>query len=907
MLGLALGFLLDWPDAFGVAILGLVLAGDVALRRRGAERSIALSVVIDTTLMGLTILVLRAPTAVITMPFTYLIATTFLLLNVRRALVPVGYVVLWMSLLLLGDHYWWDSVTGSKAVAASVVLTGAFLGSLVVMFGFTSLILNRVKASMDRKIRFEEALAGASRAFLTGHDATALQRALHELLHGTDAVAVFVEKNVEDPVKGSCSAMIAEVLSDGTEPDPTGTWELVPWSEQPVSYASLSRGRPVAFDIADLPPIERRRYEGTGLQTELDIPIIVRGKWVGLIGFNDIDVGRESMERDIGLLATAAELIAAHWERIEAKQSLEAVVADLEYRHRLEQALARVSAALLGPDESPVDKALEALLDATEADFVYIDENYVDADGGLSTKIVHWAENHHTQPVDPNEEWWGGSYSDLPTSYEQLSRGLPSIILTSQLEDAERQLYEDDGILSELCLPILVEGEWRGSIAFSDYRIARDWTPEDVRFLQTAAEMVGAYWERRRSVESLNIRVAFEEALSRVSAELLTEAEDSLQRALDHLLSVTGADYLWLEENYHDADDVFCARQTQWAKAPGMDLPSGGDPWARRPWELTPTSLGQLRAGLPSLICARDLSGEERDLYEKSGLRTKLMLPVYVFGEWFGSLGIADHVMERVWQDQDVRLMRTAVGLIGSYLERKFSRDRLEELVKSKDEFVASISHEIRTPLTSVLGFASLLGDDNGHLAEAERRDMLGLINREAQDVSWIIDDLLVYARSDIGTLAVNAVFTPLDAQVESVLAGQLVEDVEDIRVEVGGIAAIADPGRVRQVLRNLITNALKYGGANIEVEALAVDGTAQIRVTDDGDGIDESLREKVFDAYFRAHDPGGQPGSMGLGLNVSLKLARLMGGDVTYNRSGELTTFTFSLPLAEQAVGVSA
>ena len=907
ILGVVLGLTLDWPAAFAVSALGFVLAVDVLLRWRGAERSVAASVVFDTTLMGMTILVLQAPTAVIAIPFTYLFATTFLLLRLRRAALPAAYVVAWMLFLLVGDHYWWEAATGMRAAAASLILGGMFLGSLVVMFGFTSLALDGIRASLDRKVRAEEAIAGASRAFATGDDSTALSRALHALLHGTEAVAVFVERNVDDPVLGLCTSLIAEVLSDGTEPDPVEKWEKVPWSEMPFSYSGLSRGETVMFDISDLPDLERVRYEGSEVRSELDIPIMVRGEWVGLIGFNDIDTGRKWAERDIGLLATAAELVAAHWERIEAKQNLEEALTGLERRYRLEHALASVSSILLSSEDAGLDEALKALLGATEADFVFVDENYRDEQGRLHTRITHYAEDRDAQPADPNEEWWGGSYDEIPTVYEKLSRGRPSVILTSQLEGAEREIYEDDGLLSELCLPIFVRGEFFGSIAFSDYRIARQWTNEDVRFLRTAADMVGAFWERRGAVESLNVRVAFEEALSKVSAALMTETEESLPRALQILLWVTGADYLWVEENYYDDDGIFCAKVNQKAKSNALAPVAHGDPWVEGPWEETPTSLKNLSAGLPSLIRTSDLEGAERQLYVADGIRTELKLPIYVFGEWFGSLGLADYLKERVWQDQDVRVMRTAVGLIGSYLERKFSRERLEELVQSKDEFVASISHEVRTPLTSVLGFASLLRDGYGEMADSERRDMLNLINREAQEVAWIIDDLLVYARSDIGTLAVSAVETPLDAQIESVLAGQPDEHVAGIRAAVDDVAAIADPGRVRQILRNLITNAVKYGGSNVEIESLATDGWAALRVIDDGDGIKDELRDRVFEAYFRAHDSGGQPGSMGLGLNVSLKLARLMGGDLRYDRINGKTAFTLSLPLAEQAVGASA
>ncbi len=251
--------------------------------------------------------------------------------------------------------------------------------------------------------------------------------------------------------------------------------------------------------------------------------------------------------------------------------------------------------------------------------------------------------------------------------------------------------------------------------------------------------------------------------------------------------------------------------------------------------------------------------------------------------------------------------MRTVAELIGSYLERKASRQRLEELIASKDQFVASISHEVRTPLTSVLGFANVLHDGYQNMSDADRLEMLELITREAQEVAWIIDDLLVFARSDIGTLAVSAVETPLDEQIRAVLAGQNAELNERVVFDRAETAAIADPGRVRQVLRNLITNAFKYGGPTIRVEVSVAGTAAVVSVVDDGDGIEEELRERVFDAYFRAHDPGGQPGSMGLGLNVSLKLARLMGGDLTYTHDGRHSTFSLLLPLAERPAPVSA
>jgi signal transduction histidine kinase len=119
----------------------------------------------------------------------------------------------------------------------------------------------------------------------------------------------------------------------------------------------------------------------------------------------------------------------------------------------------------------------------------------------------------------------------------------------------------------------------------------------------------------------------------------------------------------------------------------------------------------------------------------------------------------------------------------------------------------------------------------------------------------------------------------------------------------VSGVSAtvLADEGRVRQVLRNLITNAQRYGGHQIHVATYIEDTTAYVRVSDNGDGIPESAQERIFAPYESAHDAGTQPASLGLGLTISRSLARLMGGDLTYRRVDGWTTFEFGLQLAPQ------
>jgi two-component system sensor histidine kinase MtrB len=110
-------------------------------------------------------------------------------------------------------------------------------------------------------------------------------------------------------------------------------------------------------------------------------------------------------------------------------------------------------------------------------------------------------------------------------------------------------------------------------------------------------------------------------------------------------------------------------------------------------------------------------------------------------------------------------------------------------------------------------------------------------------------------------------------------------------------LAVLADPTRVLQVVRNLVTNADRHGGLRLTISATVVDDLVLLAVSDDGSGVPDGDVERIFEPYRRSDAATTMPGSIGLGLHVSRILARLMGGDVRYRREGELTVFEFSIP----------
>jgi len=236
---------------------------------------------------------------------------------------------------------------------------------------------------------------------------------------------------------------------------------------------------------------------------------------------------------------------------------------------------------------------------------------------------------------------------------------------------------------------------------------------------------------------------------------------------------------------------------------------------------------------------------------------------------------------------------------IADISERVAAERRLQGVVQSKDQLIASISHELRTPLTSVLGYAELLRDSADDLSTSERREMLALVVDAARDLNFIVEDLLTAARHQSQALNVSCIPVMVGAEIAQVAAQVRQADGRFVALDTGSAKALGDPARVRQILRNLLVNALRYGGERVRISVVEDGPVVRVRVTDDGEGVPPGDEQRIFDAYQRVHDRPEQPGSIGLGLGISRDLARLMGGDLAYCRHHAETVFELTLPAA--------
>jgi signal transduction histidine kinase len=223
------------------------------------------------------------------------------------------------------------------------------------------------------------------------------------------------------------------------------------------------------------------------------------------------------------------------------------------------------------------------------------------------------------------------------------------------------------------------------------------------------------------------------------------------------------------------------------------------------------------------------------------------------------------------------------------------SQAELEELNRAKDRFIATVSHELRTPLTAVLGLASTLASDPA-LSGDEQAELLDLVVRQSREMSYIVEDLLVAARADIGAVSVRAdTFDP--APVVQAVVRELGAALP-VSVEEPGIRVVGDEVRLRQIVRNLVTNSIRHGGVNRSLSVRTEGSQVVIDVADDGPGVPEADQSRIFEPYVSLAAPAAVTAAMGLGLFVSRRLARLMGGDLGYVRDGGESRFSLRLPL---------
>ena len=235
-------------------------------------------------------------------------------------------------------------------------------------------------------------------------------------------------------------------------------------------------------------------------------------------------------------------------------------------------------------------------------------------------------------------------------------------------------------------------------------------------------------------------------------------------------------------------------------------------------------------------------------------------------------------------------------------------RDRAEAAHRAIAGLLARISHELRTPLNAVLGFTQLLQADSA--LDARQRRFAAEAVRAGHHLLALVDDLLDLGRAESGEVTLQ--LQPLDPAVALQESRQLVAATAQaagvqLLLPAGPLPRLrADPLRLRQVLTNLLSNAIKYNraGGRVQVEAGRFGARVVLSVVDDGPGLDDGQQARLFRPFERLGAEASPVAGTGLGLALSLQLARAMGGDIgVQSKPGQGSRFALSLPAAEGSV----
>lgn len=425
--------------------------------------------------------------------------------------------------------------------------------------------------------------------------------------------------------------------------------------------------------------------------------------------------------------------------------------------------------------------------------------------------------------------------------------------------------------------------------------------------------------ERKRSEEALQRHDAILRTVSHAAEQFLktSDLEQHIAVVLKELGQATGVSRVYLAENHWAEDGALIAECTHEWVAPELagqlkmssalmtNLLTSG----LGRWEVT------LGRGQPVFGNACDFGAPEQAYLAALGVLSTAVVPVFVGREWWGFLGLEDHTAPRDWPEVELDGITAAAGILGAAIQKKRSEDAEKRVAQMKDDFIATVSHELRTPLFALQGFLELLR--SGKVQQEEtRQEFLGTAAQNAQRLMALVNDLLDISRLESGRAKLELAPVDVDELIADTfesLRGLASDKQIALTHEKppSPLSVLADRAKLRQVLVNLIGNAVKFSEPQqaVVVSARSEGDMVRISVTDHGPGIPKEELPRLFSKFYQAEKPLTRTtGGAGLGLYISKQIVEAHGGVLGVESAlGQGSTFYFQVPAARSEPATAA
>jgi PAS domain S-box-containing protein len=777
----------------------------------------------------------------------------------------------------------------------------------------------RVQAALEERLRFEDLITTISTKLIN----LPIAEIDHHITEALKTIGLFV---------GIERSFVFLISDDGMTISATHEWyaegytplrdqfQGIPMDSIPWAMAQLQRLEPVHVPrVSELPPeaiVERELFlKIDPVQSAILIPLVCQGDLVGFLGMDSIQKEKAWKEDIVSLLRIVCEIFANAFERRQAEEALN--------RHiQFEDLITTISTKFINLPTNEIDSAVSDAL-CVIGEFAGVERSHLyffSEDGLTMSKTHEW----HADGLQPQMERMQDIPLDrIPWAIEQLKRFQPLHIprvadLPAEANKEKELILSIDNIQSLIIVPLVKQGKTIGFLGLDAIYQEKTWDQDSVALLRMVGEIFVNAFERKAAEEALyTAHSQLEQRVQDRTAELsntntrLKEEMTERQRG-EEALRVA-------EQKYHSIFEN--AVEGIYQSTPSGRFLSVNPALAKMYGYASPDELLESIESIGKQIYV-DQHYRDRFVRQLEQHGTVHGFECQVYHRDRTIFWISEHARAVKNDDGSLLYYEGTIQDITSRKEAEAALHQAKEVAESanhaKSDFLANMSHELRTPLNGILGFAQILKGD-ANLTE-DQRSGLDVIHRSGEHLLTLINDILDLSKIEAQKLELIPTafhfpeFLKTIVEIIKVRADQAglsfrYEFPDSLPTEVEG-----DEKRLRQVLLNLLGNAVKFTDAGQVTLSITGDDTTDVphtlrfHIEDTGIGIAPQHLKDIFLPFQQVADPNRQVEGTGLGLTITNKLVTLMGGTLeVQSTQGQGSCFWFTIPLPSIAQRVPA